>query len=277
MHHVMAKYVSSESREGQRNAETAFRKALELNPDLAMAHKFYAQLEVDLGRAVDAMKRLIPRVLIAPDPEVFAGLVSPLCYCGLLDASAAAHRRAIALEPKISTSAPHTWFLQGDYKRTASMKLENNPYIVALAMDEEGRKHEALPLLRALEARIKTRLGDFVTAARTLLEEDYAGSMAAVTRILDSGFSDPQALFYLTRHLARINQEDAAIALFDRVVAGGFLAFPAMARDPWLQWLRGNPRFEMNMGTIERRHREAEKQFEELEGPRLIEVALRAA
>jgi DNA-binding winged helix-turn-helix (wHTH) protein/tetratricopeptide (TPR) repeat protein len=277
IHHVMEKYLSSESREGQRKAEVAFRKALELNPDLAMAHKFYAQLEVDLGRAVDAMKRLVPRVLVAPDPEVFAGLISPLCYCGLLDASAAAHRRAIVLEPKIRTSVPHTWFLQGDYKRTAAMKMEDNPYIVALAMAEEGRKHEALPLLRALEARVKTRLGDFIVAARTLLEEDHAGSMAAVSRILDSGFSDPQALFYLTRHLARIDHEDSAIALLDRVVAGGFIAYPAMVRDPWLERLRGNSRFVKTMETVERRHREAEKHFKELEGPRLMELALRAA
>ena len=87
-------------------AEAAFREALELNPELAIAHKFYAQLEVDLGRASDAMKRLVPRVLIAPDPEVFAGFVSPLCYCGLLEASAAAHWRAVALEPGIKDQHP---------------------------------------------------------------------------------------------------------------------------------------------------------------------------
>jgi DNA-binding winged helix-turn-helix (wHTH) protein len=277
IHHVMTKYLPSESHEGQRNAEGAFKRALELNPDLAVAHKFYAQLEVDLGRAGDAMNRLIPRVLVAPDPEVFAGLISPLCYCGLLDASVAAHQRAIVLEPKIRTSVPHTWFLQGDYQRTSAMKVEDNPYIVALAMAEVGRRHEAVPQLRALEARVKTRIGDFAAAARTLLENDSAASLAAVNRILDSGFSDPQALFYLTRHLARIDQQDAAIALFDRVAAGGFIAYPAMVQDPWLEPLRGNSRFAMTMDAIERRYRQAEKQFRELEGSKLMELALRAA
>src|SRR4029077_9696246 len=131
------------------------------------------------------------------------------CYCGLLDASAAAHRRAIVLEPKIRTSVPHTWFLQGDYQRTAAMKMEDNPYIVALAMAAVGKAQEALPTLRVLEAKIKTRLGDFVVGARTLLEGDEAGSIAAVNRILDSGFSDPQALFYLTRHLAHLKETGA--------------------------------------------------------------------
>jgi tetratricopeptide (TPR) repeat protein len=277
MHHVMSKYLPSENNEGQRKAETAFRQALDLNPDLASAHKFYAQLEADLGRATDAMARLIPRVLVAPDPEVLAGLVSPLCYCGLLEASAAAHRRAISLEPKIRTSVPHTWFLQGDYKRTATMKVEDNPYIVGIAMGAVGRTEEAVSALRALESKIKTRLGDFAAAARTLLEGDRAASIAAVGRILDSGFSDPQALFYLTRHMAHLGQTDAAIVLFDRVVAGGFIAYPAMARDEWLEPLSCDERFIKVLASVKEKYLEAEKKFEILEGNRLLEVGLRAA
>lgn len=277
IHHVMSKYLPSETTEGPRKAESAFRQALDLNPDLTIAHKFYAQLEVDLGRAPDAMARLIPRVLVAPDPEVLAGLISPLCYCGLLDASAAAHRRAILFEPKIRTSVPHTWFLQRDYQRTASMKLEDNPYIVALAMAEVGKVQEALPALRTLESKINTRLGDFAAAARTLLEGDHAASVAAVNRILDSGFSDPQALFYLTRHLAYLSEIDAAIALFDRVVAGGFIAYPTMARDPWLEPLRKDGRFRQTMASVEQRYLEAEQSFQRLDGHRMLEVGLRAA
>ena len=277
IHHVMSKYLPSESKEGERKAEAAFRQALELNPDLAIAHKSYAQLEVDRGRAADAMARLVPRVLVAPDPEVFAGLVSPLCYCGLLDASAASHRRAIGLEPKIRTSVPHTWFLQGDYQRTAAMKMEDNPYIVALAMAEVGRTEEALPVLRTLEAKIKTRIADFVAAARTLLEGDQTNSLAAVQRIVDSGFSDPQALFYLTRHLARLDREDDAVDLFERAVNGGFIAFPAMARDPWLERLRRNERYLRLLEGVETRYREAEKQFAMLEGYRVLGLDRRAA
>src|SRR5215831_10100799 len=93
--HVMAKYLTTGAREGLERAEAAFQQALDLNPDLAIAHKSYAQLEVDLGRAADAMTRLVPRSHGAVDPEIFAGLVSPLRYCGLLDASDAAHSRAI--------------------------------------------------------------------------------------------------------------------------------------------------------------------------------------
>src|SRR5215813_2113288 len=163
-HHVMAKYLPTGAGEGLKQAEAAFRQALDLHSDLAIAHKFYAQLEVDLGRASDAMTRLIPQAQGAADPEFFAGLINPLRYSGLLEASAAAHSCAVALEPTIRTSVVHTWFLQRDYKRVASTKLEENAYIVAVSLKEVGRGAEAVATLRTLEEKIKTRMRDFMMA-----------------------------------------------------------------------------------------------------------------
>jgi DNA-binding winged helix-turn-helix (wHTH) protein/tetratricopeptide (TPR) repeat protein len=276
IHHVMAKYLSTGQREGFQKAEEAFRQALDLNPDLAIAHKFYAQLEVDLGRSADAMARLIPRAQGAADSELFAGLISPLRYSGLLEASAAAHRRAVALDPKLRTSVPHTWFLQGEYGRVASLKVEDNPYIVAISIAEVGRRDEVLMVLRVLEEKIKTRLGEFIRAARTMIAGDAPESVAAVGRIVDSGFSDPEALFYLTRHLAKLDQVDAALSLFERVVAGGFYCYPAMLRDPWLESIRQTLQFGKLLGKVEEQYRAAEKEFARLEGNRILEVARRA-
>mgnify|MGYP002396515477 CR=1 FL=1 len=41
--------------ESHRKAEEAFTRALEINPDLSLAHNLFAYLEVDLGRAREAM------------------------------------------------------------------------------------------------------------------------------------------------------------------------------------------------------------------------------
>lgn len=276
IHHVMAKYLTTGASEGLERAETAFRQALDLNPDLAIAHKSYAQLEVDLGRAKDAMARLLPRAQGAADPEIFGALISPLRYCGLLNASMAAHVRAVALEPKIRTSVPHTWFLQRDNTRVSSTRIEDNPYIVAVSLAEVGRKDEAVVGLRALEEKVKTRMRDFIIAARTLFEGDTAGSIAAVKRIVASEFSDPEGLFYLTRHLARLNQVDAALELFERVVGGGFLCYPAMSRDPWLDPVRERPEFRRVLERAEQQHQVAKRQFAGLEGDRILGIDSRA-
>src|SRR5262245_10828639 len=59
IHHVMAKYQPTGTQESLGQAEAGFRRALELNPELALAHKLFAQLEVDQGRAHDATVRVI--------------------------------------------------------------------------------------------------------------------------------------------------------------------------------------------------------------------------
>ena len=89
-------------------AEAALNRALELNPDLSFADRVYAQIEVGHGRSKDAMARLTRRAVVrANDPELFAGLVHSCRYCGLVDASIAAHERARRLDPKIKTSVQY--------------------------------------------------------------------------------------------------------------------------------------------------------------------------
>src|SRR4029453_13409448 len=242
IHHVMAKYQPGETMESLDRAEAAFRRALDLNPDLPIAHKLFAQLEVDLGRAPDAMARLIERAHTA-DPELLAGLVSACRYCGLLDASAAAADRPLELEPKIRTSVGHTWFLQADHGRVATLKLSDYPYIVAISLAELGRRNEVLPALPELEPKLPGGLGDFSLAARTLLEGNPGESVAVIGRIVSSDFRDPEGLFYLSRHLTHLNEVEPALDLLERVVASGYFCFPTMARDPWLNSLRKKPAF----------------------------------
>jgi DNA-binding winged helix-turn-helix (wHTH) protein/tetratricopeptide (TPR) repeat protein len=271
IHHVIAKYAPNGPQAGFDEAEAAFRRALELSPDLTVAHKLYAQLEVDLGRARDAMARLIDRAASA-DPELLAGLVSACRYCGLLDASAAAHARAVELDPRIRTSVPHTWFLQADHARVATIKIAEYPYIVPLSLGELGRRDEALAVLRELEASKQTRVPGFVVAARTLLEGNDADSVAAIDRIVASGFKDPEGLYYLSRHLARLSEVERALELFERVVAGGFFCYPAMVRDRWLDSLRAQPAFTRLLETAAAQHREAAAQFAALDGKRILRV-----
>jgi TolB-like protein len=119
VYHVIGKYRGTP--EDYTRSEAALNRALELNPDLSIADRFYAQLEVgDLGRADEAMVRLVRRALSrGSDPELFAALVPACRYCGLLRHSLAAHERAVRLDPNIRTSVQHTFFMLGDYLRAA--------------------------------------------------------------------------------------------------------------------------------------------------------------
>ena len=120
VYHVIGKYRGTS--EDYARSEGALNRALELNPDLSIADRFYAQLEVgDLGRAQEAMVRLVRRASSrGSDPELFAALVPACRYCGLLRHSLAAYERATRLDPNIRTSVQHTFFMLGDYLRAAA-------------------------------------------------------------------------------------------------------------------------------------------------------------
>jgi tetratricopeptide (TPR) repeat protein len=269
MYHVIGKYLDSSDRESLDRAGAAFRRALELNPDLAIAHKLYAQLEVDLGRAQDAMVRLVERARTA-DPELFAGLVSACRYCGLLDASVAADRRARSLDRRIRTSIAHTHFLRRDYNRVVDSKFEEVPYIAAISLAELGRGRDAVDALKTLTPKANPRLREFMTAAQALIEERPVESVEAVNRIVSSDFRDPEGLFYLTRHLARLGDATGAMRLLDRVAAAGFACYPPLAEDPWLSILRTRPPFKKVLADTRHRHEVAVAAFAAASGARLL-------
>jgi DNA-binding winged helix-turn-helix (wHTH) protein/tetratricopeptide (TPR) repeat protein len=269
IHHVMAKWLGADVAENLDRAGAAFKRALAINPDHPLAHKFYAQLEIDFGRAEEAMERLLKQARSA-DPEVFAGLVSVCRYCGLLDASIAADARARRLDSRVTTSVVHTWFLRGDHARVVGTKLEENPYIVLLSLAAVGRTAEAIALARELEGKLHTRKRDFTIVARTLLEGNTKESIAAAKRIAASDFGDPEGLFYMARHLAHLGEIDGAIDLFRRVLEGGYCCYPAMTDDPWLDPARAKPGFRKLLRQAQTRHRQAASTFAHLHGATVL-------
>jgi hypothetical protein len=113
-------------------------------------------------------------------------------------------------------------------------------------------------------------------AARTMFEGDEVASAAAVQRIVSSDFSDPEGLYYVVRHLARLNQVDSALELFECVVNRGFVCYPAMVNDTWLEPIRHQPAFQSTLRKAEEQHRLAEQEFVRLEGDRILGMATRA-
>ena len=114
VYRMIAKYVGEDAGANFQRAESAISKALDLNPDQPTAHMLLAQLETDLGRGREAIVRLLILARLSQrDPEPFAGLCYACRYCGLLDESLAADRRARELDGALVTSVVHTHFVLG--------------------------------------------------------------------------------------------------------------------------------------------------------------------
>ena len=92
---LLAKWGGPKSAGAMDLASEAFRRALELSPDLSIAHDLSAYAEAELGQAPEAMERLLRRAATRrTDVGLLAGLVTTCRYAGLLEASIAAHERA---------------------------------------------------------------------------------------------------------------------------------------------------------------------------------------
>jgi eukaryotic-like serine/threonine-protein kinase len=252
-------------------AESAFNRALELNPELSMGDSYYALLELDLGRAKEAMVRLVRRASSrSSSPELFAALVSACRYCGLLQPSLAADDRARRLDPNVRTSVQHTLFMAGDYLRAAAESERRwepgNMGGVALLCAGHA---DAADLLRADAARYRTTSWQGSDALLALITRDRGVVRSAVDD-LTAWFPDPEGHFYHLLMLAYVGDWDRAVEMLADVVDRGFFPYDTFTRHAWLDPMRDRPDFIAILQKAERRHSEARREFIRAGGEALL-------
>jgi TolB-like protein len=242
-HRLLAKYHLERPAENLARAEEAFRRALELDPELPVAHKLYAHHEAEQGRAREAMARLLDLAgKSGNDPEIFAGLVHACRYSGLVAASEAAHREARRLDPHAWTSVIYTWWMAGRVERVVDEPTDAVDFeLRALALASLDRGEEAV---RALEGTEDLTLpAVFTTVRRAVLaflrrQPDAERSLAETV----ATHTDPEALMLYGLCQARLGAVESALRTVTAAVDGGY-AVPEALAHPWIAPLRG-PRLE---------------------------------
>jgi len=263
---------SAGSKQKQAEAERAMRRALDLNPGLPLAHHLYAMIQVEQGQAQDAMVRLLRRARTAAnDPELFATLSHACRYCGLYDASIAAHRRARDFDPQIKTTITGTYFLSGDYQNALDTSDDGFGYGTAASMAMLGRVDDAIHFLRTREHQITWRLARLhVTSLRASLEGNREETAVAADELFAAGFSDPEGWYYLARQLAHAGASERALKALDRCVEEGCACYLAIAQDRWFDSLRGGAGFERIAAAARERYEAARSAFEAEGGPQFL-------
>ena len=276
VHRVMAKYAYGDSAEDYRLAEAAFRRALEINPELPLAHNLYTYFEIEeQGRAAEAMQRLLRMVESrAAVPDLYAGLVVACRFCGLLEASLAADQRARRIDPGARTSVAYTHWMMGDYEQAVLTDMEEIQALRHGALWMLGRREEALDGTRRLEAHWPGGADVwYLRAQRMAFEGDAAGCADAVRKVMASGFHDPEGLYFCLRSVSHVGETALALEMLDRVVDAGFHCPTPIVRDPWLDPLRAQPGFVRALRRAEERHAAALRLFTAAGGERLLGVA----
>jgi hypothetical protein len=217
------------------------------------------------SRAENAMLRLVERARRrGADPEMFKGLVHACRFCGLLDASLAAHREAVRLDPKAETSVIHTYWMLGDYERVVAFRHVTASMTLMLL----GRNAEALALARSLEGGPDKRR-HVVSAERAFLEGKRDVALAALDEA-EAGYGDAEGLYYIACEYAFFGAHDRALEVLRGSITRGFFCFPAMTKNRWMQPLAAAPEYIATLGEAETRHHAAMKAFLDIGGDHVL-------
>ena len=275
-HRVIGKYIDG-STDTERQAEAAFRRALELNPRLSVAHKYYANLEADIGQATRAMVRLLSEAnRHGNDAELFAGLVHACRYCGLFDEALAAHAEARRLDPNVPTSLEQTLLMMGEVDRLLAVEM---PLVVAGADDGirviglglAGRRDEARRMLIAMRGSLRIPAFRSWTA---YLMAWLDGRPAEMVRDASLGQikiqDDPEAMFQQGWLLCDAGQYDGGFDYLRRAVSKGYFVASTLSGRPQFDALRGQPEFEAVLAEAEEGRRNALAAFNDAGGTRLL-------
>jgi eukaryotic-like serine/threonine-protein kinase len=275
VYRVMSKYGHGDTEENYRLGREAIARALELDPDLPLAHSYLTNFQVEDGEALVAVRRLVSRARTrGSDPEVFAGLVVALRFCGLLEESRAAHDRARRLDPRIRTGVTYTDFALGAYERAIENDDETPSTCRLLSLDCVGRTDEALAGWRAELAHGHEGL-EAMAVEMTLAAME--GDRVRVRRISDamagSSFRDPEGWFFLMRNLARVGEVELALERLERIVGSGYLCHRLMEHDPWLASLRSEPELYEILDRTRAQSEAAGAEFARLGGRDVLGIA----
>jgi len=276
-HRVIGKYIDG-APDSEERAEEAFRRALELNPRLSVTHKFYANLEADIGQARRGLVRLLGQAnRQGNDPELFAGLVHACRYCGLYEESIAAHAEARRLDPNVPTGLEQTLLMTGEIDRLLSVELpqffgagDKGMRVIGLGL--AGRRDEArralLEMRQAVEIPAFHSWTEYLMAWLDVRPADMIVGLSALKPVkIQEG---PEAIFQEGWLLCDVGDHKTGLVNLKRAVAKGYFAAPTLTRGPQFDALRDDPEFQELVAEAEAGRQGGLAAFREAGGERLL-------
>jgi DNA-binding winged helix-turn-helix (wHTH) protein/TolB-like protein len=253
-------------REQYRRAESAYERALAIEPSQLDAQAFLANLFVDTGEVEKAVP-LVRQALNANGTYAPAHWELGYAYrfAGMLNESAAECERARQIDPSVKSngSALNTYLYLGQYdKFLRSLPDDNNSSFFAFYRGygeyyEKDFEHAAKDFDRAyeLDPSLYAQIGKAFSESIAHRQADGLKILHGLeTKIADRGVGDPEAAYKMAQAFTVLGYKSSALRLLRRSVESGFFPYPYIARDPLLNGLHGEPEFAQILELARQRH-----------------------
>jgi len=206
-------------------AEASFRRALELNPGYATAHRFYSQLLAGLGRFDAAVRTGLKGLELDPlSPIIHTSVGDVYFYAGRYDESMDHYRKSLELDETLV--AGHS-----DLARSLEMT---------------GRYEEAEREYRAAERLAGRSSADLSSGLAHVFARTgrKAEALAIVDRILESGRTRYVSPYGIASIHASLGDTETALDWLEKAHAEHDQTLVWLKVHPRLAGLRGHPRYE---------------------------------
>jgi TolB-like protein/regulator of RNase E activity RraB len=254
-------------------AEQAFKRALDLSPELPLAHRYFTHFESEHGRAAQAIERLLKHAAInRHDAQLFAGLVHACRYAGLFDASVASHDEAMRLDPNVATGVEYTLAQLALNSSTLLDELLKRPHsldapfvLAALGDPDTARK-----VVNAVDVRLVPpafrRSFDAVVALHTASAEVAVATIEQAMQV----HSDPEALFLFGAMMVRVDRVDRGLEVAADAVRAGYSPVVTLQQRGPFDAVREHAVFRTMLDTAVAQMRAAQEIFEAAGGPEML-------
>ena len=260
-------------REQYSKAQAAYEKAIALNPSMAEARVYMANLLTDTARVEEAVPLM--RSVIAENPanaEAHWELGYAYRFGGMLQEAAAESEQARQDNPlvKLNSSAMNAYLYLGEYdKFLQSLPANDSVYVLfyrGFGEYYEGHTAQAATYFDRAYVLDPTLLPADVGKALSFgihgnREKGLELLHATEKQILESGVADAEGLYKVAQAYAVLGDKASAMLMFHRTIEGGFFPYPYFQRDILLNGIRNEAEFNVLMKEAEERHEQFKTRF----------------
>ena len=253
--------------EQYRKAQTAFERALSIQPDQIDARIYMANMFTDTGRVEKSVPLLREALKTNPNhAEIHWELGYAYRFAGMLQQSVSESERARQLDPGVklnsSTLNGYLYLAQYDKFLGSLPKNDDSALLVFYRAFGEYYKNDYTQAAKDFDHTFELDRSLFqaqIGKALSLGIQHQDSESAEILRSLEKKINerhvgDPEAIYKIAQAYAVLGDKPSALRVLKQSLENGFFSYPYFATDPLLDNLRNEIEFSRLMNVARQRH-----------------------